>query len=447
MINVTVWLSQIQFFSSLSFMGLFFAIELGLAWVLLLFKLGIGPGRSPAWREAYRLWARVFAIASILALASSMPVLIQLGSIWPGLAEKTGNVSGPLLAATVLSAYVFKSLFSGLMLFGERKLAPWLHTLAVFMVALGATLAAFWITVLQSWMQAPSGAELVDGQYRVSSWADVVFNPLLPSMLAWLCSVAALTTALILVGVSVRQSRRHPVVQGERLAFTTGLWLAFLASLALMASMAGYSCTVAPYQPAKAAATAAHWNSSEPSQVVLFAWPEAGGQRNRAEWALAWSGAEAWLAHDADGRRVGLDRVAGMHPPVALTFWSFRFTLLAGCVVALSSLFLLFWRRFGNRSGKLVPKGWQGVLSTLAYSGWLLVLSSLAYVWVGNAPYVVGSQLTLVQVAGQPGVGALLMGIVLTLVIGLVLLTGFVRLVHYFALYGVVPVTRYRGKA
>ena len=68
-------LSHAQFFLSLGFMLLFLALELGLAWVLLYFKLRTFGSNATAWMGAYRFWVRLFALAFILSFAASMPVL------------------------------------------------------------------------------------------------------------------------------------------------------------------------------------------------------------------------------------------------------------------------------------------------------------------------------------------------------------------------------------
>src|SRR5690606_9590387 len=58
--NTTVWLSQIQSLVSLGFMSLFLLIELGLAWVLLFFRLADRYSPGNAWMLAYRFWVRVY---------------------------------------------------------------------------------------------------------------------------------------------------------------------------------------------------------------------------------------------------------------------------------------------------------------------------------------------------------------------------------------------------
>src|SRR3546814_6945004 len=141
-------------FSCLGFMLRLLVIELGLAWVLLYFKWrSLGPDQA-AWTAAYRFWVRVFALAFILSFAASLPVLIQFGSLWPKLMGKIGNIAGPLLAAGILSAFIFKSCFLGAMLFGQRHLSEKAHGLIVFMVALGVTVSSFWMVALLSWMRS-----------------------------------------------------------------------------------------------------------------------------------------------------------------------------------------------------------------------------------------------------------------------------------------------------
>src|SRR3546814_1441351 len=93
---------------------------------------------------------------------------------------KIGNIDGPLLAAGILSAFIFKSCFLGAMLFGQRHLSEKAHGLIVFTVALGVTVSSFWLVALLSWMHTPAGAVLVDDSYQLGAWSDVLFNPSLP---------------------------------------------------------------------------------------------------------------------------------------------------------------------------------------------------------------------------------------------------------------------------
>ena len=207
----TLSLARAQFVTSLSFLALFLSVALALAWILLFFKLRARMSGNGGWTAAYRFWVRIFALSFVLTLAASVPVLIQLGSLWAGLMDKIGNVAGPLLGYGILSVFILKSCFLGVMLFGQRRVSDGAHTLAVLMVAVGQLVAVFWVLALQSWMQTPDGALLVDGRYQVYDWAAVVFNPSIGWRMAQVALGSALAAAFLIIGVTALQALRRPL--------------------------------------------------------------------------------------------------------------------------------------------------------------------------------------------------------------------------------------------
>ncbi|HEY9281000.1 MAG TPA: cytochrome ubiquinol oxidase subunit I [Eoetvoesiella sp.] len=446
MINSTPWLSQIQFFLSLGFMALFLVIELGLAWVLLFFKIRSHGSRQAEWIAAYRFWVRVFALAFVLTLASSMPVLIQFGSLWPSLMDSIGEIAGPLLAVSILTTFIFKSCFLGAMLFGQRRLSDQVHTVVVFMVALGVTLSALWLIALQSWMQTPAGASFVDGQYQVVDWVGVVFNPSFGWSAGLLAVSAALTVAFLMLGVTARQTFHRSLDESERLVFKTGLAIAMAGVVFLAVASAGLGNIVARHQPAKAAATAGYWHGGTPPSVVWFAWPDANSQRNRA--VLEWRDAGAlWLGQDSLGRLRGLDEFSGMSPPVAFTFWSFRVMVAVGLLMGVLSWLTCLRLRKKNYDPAALSLAWRRVLSAMTFSGWLVCLSGLGYVLFGLYPYAVNGTITISEIAGSTSPDVLLGGIIAYIALYILFLAGFFQLLKHVARYGVVPIARRRGRA
>src|SRR5690625_4717551 len=107
--HATVSLAALHFFLSLSFVAVFFAIELGLSWVLLVFRLRTLGSNQAMWLPAYRTWVRVFALATVLSIAASIPVIVLLGTLWPEFLQKTALLRSPLLAAVVLTTLIFRS--------------------------------------------------------------------------------------------------------------------------------------------------------------------------------------------------------------------------------------------------------------------------------------------------------------------------------------------------
>ena len=156
---------------------MFFALELGLAWSLVFFRVRALAGPHSPWTGAYRFWVRVFALAYIIGFAASVPVFVQLGSMWPELLAKTSTVASPLLATAVGCALVFKASFGGAMLYGARSWPQWLHAIVVGLLAIGSTLTAACLMTLFAWMLNPVGTTFVDSFAQVESWHAIFLQP------------------------------------------------------------------------------------------------------------------------------------------------------------------------------------------------------------------------------------------------------------------------------
>ncbi|MCB5362490.1 cytochrome ubiquinol oxidase subunit I [Pusillimonas sp. CC-YST705] len=445
MTNLPTWLAQLQFFTGLGFLLVFLLIELALAWVLFAFKLASHFAGRPEWVAAYRFWVRVFALSSVLVLAGIVPVILQFGSQWPGLMDKADVVVGPLLLLMMVIGVIFRSCFLGAMLFGQNKLSPWVHTCMVLMTALGITVTAWLGCVLLGWFLHPVGGEWVNGRYLVQSWPTLLRNTQAAWLFGLLLAMAALTAGGLMLGVVARQSLRHPVQIGELTGLRTGLVLGTAGWLLAVGLLAGYAMASASQLPARAAAIMGYWKNNTPAEWVVFAWPDANTQDNHAAWRV--KGGEDWLARDEKGVLVGLERHSGMAPPVALVFWSARLTLLI--VLVMGALISLAWWQLYKRKADLqaVPVRWRRTWAYAAYLGGTAALTGLACLLAGQMPYAVQGKVTLTEVAVPHSLFEVGFGLLLYCLVYGVLAAGFVRLLRHIAFYGVVPVTRHRGRA
>ena len=442
---VPLLLARIQFTTSLSFLALFMALAFALAWLLLFFKLRAhGSGRA-GWTAAYRFWVRFFALSFVLALAAGLPVLIQLGSLWPGLMDKIGNVAGPLIGFGVLSVFILKSCFLGVMLFGQRRVSPWVHTFSVLMVAIGQAAALFWVLVLQSWVQTPAGATLIDARYRVLDWSEVIFNPSLGWNLGLMVLWSLLAAAFLILGITALQALRRPLQDGERFAFKTALVVAVLASTLQIPVLNGAAHVMAEHQPAKAAAAAGYWQSGAMPGWTLAGLPDSRAKSNRYAWTLEHAGG-AWLGRDEQQRYLGLDKYSGMHPPVGLTFWTLRVVLRLGALMLLVSwLTAVLSLRRGLDPASL-PRWWLRVMVGLLYTGGLVVLAGGVFSLVGMQPYAVNATITQTEVLGTTSTTALALGLAGYGVLYIVLIAAFNGMLFHAARYGVVPVRKPGGQ-
>jgi cytochrome d ubiquinol oxidase subunit I len=150
-------LARIQFAANISFHILFPSITIGLAWVLLYFRIRFTLSNNQAWEYAYYFWVKIFALTFALGVVSGITMSFQFGTNWPGFMEMAGNIAGPLLGYEVLTAFFLEASFLGIMLFGKSRVSNRVHLLATVMVAVGTSISGFWILALNSWMQTPAG--------------------------------------------------------------------------------------------------------------------------------------------------------------------------------------------------------------------------------------------------------------------------------------------------
>jgi cytochrome d ubiquinol oxidase subunit I len=445
MMQPTLWLSQLQFFSSLGFVLLFLALELGLAWLLVYFRLRSLGSNGPAWLAAYRFWVRIFALAFILAFSSTVPVLVQIGSLWPALTDRAGNVVGPLVAAGLLTAFIFKSCFLGAMLYGQRRLSARLHTFVVLMVAVGITLSSLWLLSLLAWTHTPTGASFVEGQYMVGNWAQVIFNPALPWYAGFLILSSVLAACFLVSGVVAWQALHHPAEPHQRLAFGVALRTSAVASVLLGALVAGSIPMFLAYQPARAAATAAYWRSTEVPDIVLFGWPDQVSGHTRAALSIPGAGA-SFVANDPKGGLRALDQFSGMMPPVALVFWAFRVAFGVGACMALLS-WLCLWRYRRMSDPAQLGGRWLRTLVAFTFAGWVVLVAGFIYVVAGALPFAINGTVTVTELIGTAPFGAIFPVSIAYWVVYALILLGFLHMLWHTARHGVVPVGRTRGRA
>jgi cytochrome d ubiquinol oxidase subunit I len=196
-------LSRVQFGLNIGFHILFPTITIGLGWLLLYVRVRYERTRDPAWLRTYKLWVKVFALTFAMGVVTGITMSFQFGTNWPGYMNTVGNIAGPLLAYEVLTAFFLEATFLGVMLFGMDRVPGWVHVASTAIVAFGTTVSAFWILALNSWMQTPTGHELVQGEIIAASWLAVIFNPSFPYRLAHMLLASGITASFVVAGLGM----------------------------------------------------------------------------------------------------------------------------------------------------------------------------------------------------------------------------------------------------
>ncbi|MDD3183182.1 MAG: cytochrome ubiquinol oxidase subunit I, partial [Alphaproteobacteria bacterium] len=197
-----VVLARIQFAANITFHIVFPSTTIALGWVLFYFKRRYAQAFNDMWMEAYHFWTKIFALCFAIGVVTGITMSFQFGTNWPGFMNTVGNIAGPLLGYEVLTAFFLEATFLGIMLFGFKRVSPFVHDLATFLVAAGTTVSSFWILALDSWMQTPVGYEMINGKAHAIDWLAILWRPSMPYRLTHMLLASGLTAAFLMAGVS-----------------------------------------------------------------------------------------------------------------------------------------------------------------------------------------------------------------------------------------------------
>lgn len=422
-------LSRIQFGANISFHILFPTVTIALGWVLLFFKLRYDATGDTAWMRAYFTWVKVFALSFAMGVVSGVTMSFQFGTNWRGYMETVGNIAGPLLAYEVLTAFFLEAVFLGIMLFGFRRVSNRVHTLATLLVAFGTTMSAFWILVLNSWMQTPAGFEMRDGVAHATDWLAILFNPSMPYRLVHMLIASGLTVSFLIAGLSALRWLCGDRSESMWKALRTGVFAAALLIPVQIFVGDQHGLNTLEFQPQKVAAMEANWRTGGNVPLVLFAWPDEGARENR--WELAIPDGASWiLRHGAEGVVPGLDDYRGAHPPVLPVFLGFRIMVGTGLLmlaVSWAAAWFL-WRR------KTLPKPLALLLVPMALSGWVATLAGWYVTEIGRQPWLVSGILRTEDALGPVPAGQVALTLAGYLALYVALLAAYVGVLVHLAL-------------
>lgn len=422
-----ITLARIQFAANISFHILFPTITIALGWMLLFFKLRFNATRDEAWMDAYAFWVKIFALTFALGVVSGITMSFQFGTNWPGYMNTVGNIAGPLLAYEVLTAFFLEATFLGIMLFGRKRVSDRVHTLATVLVALGTTASAFWILVLNSWMQTPAGFEMIDGQAFITSWWEAIFNPSMPYRIAHMLVASGLTASFLVAGISA-----YRWLRGDRVpAVMKALRTAVIAAAVLIPGQIFlgdlHGLNTLKHQPEKIAAIEGIWETERGAPLLLFALPNDAERRNDFAIGIP-KMASLILTHELDGELRGLNEFEGVHPPVAKVFWSFRVMVGVGMLMLLVSWLAAFhlWRgRFSPFTARL--------LVGMTFSGWVATLAGWYVTEIGRQPWLVHGILKTADAAGDVTGGMIMTSLAMYLTTYVALLVAYVTVLFHLA--------------
>lgn len=390
-----VMLSRLQFAATTMFHINWPLLSIGLSIFLVVTEsLWLKTG-DPDYYHQTRFWGRLFLLNFAVGVVSGLPLEFQFGTNWSRFSAATHGFFGNILGFEGALAFMLEAGFLGIMAFGWNRVSPRVHLFSTCMVALGASLSAFWIMVANSWMQTPAGGYWADGRYHMENYWRGIFNPDLPWGFSHMWVACLETTLFVVGGVSAWY-----ILQNRHAGFfLKSFRLALLAAIIItplqiwLGDASGRA--VAKYQPAKLGAIEAHWETNPPGQGApwkLLAWPNYQKQRNDWTFLEIPHGLSLLITRSLTGQVRGLrDFPKEDQPPIVLPFYTFR--VMIGIGFAMFGLMLwTIWVWYRKRlTVELLPRQKWLLYAWTAFAplGYLAVEMGWITREVGRQPWII----------------------------------------------------------
>lgn len=249
----SVLLARIQFGMTIGFHFLFPPITIGLAWFVAWLEHRAWKDQDEEILGHAKLFGKLFAILYILGIASGIVMSLQFGTNWSRFSNFVNGVFGPILVAEVLLAFFMESIFFGIWMFGRNRVNPTLHRVSILLVAVGASISAFWITAADSWMQTPAGYSVEGGRAVLTDFWGALLNPSALSRFLHVMASAATITGFFIAGMSAYLLLRSAGGGFARRVLKVGVVVALLSSLAAAGTGVAEAIRLGSQQPEKVA--------------------------------------------------------------------------------------------------------------------------------------------------------------------------------------------------
>jgi len=415
-----VALSRMQFAITSIFHMLWPVLTIGMGTYLVTIEILWLRTKDPDYYRHARFWSKLYVLNFGIGVASGVTLEFEFGTNWAPFSLAVGDFFGSILGFEGAMAFMLEAGFLGIMLFGWNRVPRIMHLFATIMVAFGASLSAFWILVANSWMQTPTGGQMVDGKFVVENYFQAIFNPSMWSSFTHMYLATLETSLFVIGGISAWY-----VFKGRHRGFFSKSLKLAIALAIIVAPLQIYVGHVSgevvyEYQPTKLAAIEARWETvpeGEAAPWSVLALPNPETERN--DWELNVPNGLGYILEfkkELSEPVLGLKEWVPEDRPamVGLIFYSFR--VMAGIGFFFAGIMLLSviqWLRGKLSAENIGQQRWL-------MAGWILA-APLGYIaveagWivreVGRQPWSLYGQIRVADSVSNVPAGTILSSLI-----------------------------------
>ena len=369
---------------SLAFHIIFAAIGIALPLMMVIAEWKWLATNDDAYLLLAKRWAKGTTILAAVGAVSGTVLSFELGLLWPHFMQSAGAVIGMPFSLEGF-AFFTEAIFLGIYLYGWDKVPAWFHLLAGIIVALSGLLSAMFVTLVNGWMNTPTGFLLINGVFtNIHPFVAMLSPAGIPEAVHMILAAytsAGFATAGIHSWLLLRRGRNR----FDEVAI--GIALAVGGSAVLLQSVSGDAVArmVAATQPAKLASLEGQFTTEAGAPLRIGGLPYP--KERVTKYSLEIPRGLSLLAfHNPHAVVKGLDQVSETDwPNVRLVHLSFQTMVGCGSILSLYAI-VAFWL---HRKGKLFYFHFLRVGILLGPLGFVALEAGWMVTELGRQPWII----------------------------------------------------------
>lgn len=377
------------FGTTMAFHIIFATIGVGLPLMILTAELIYQKTKNYEYVVMAKRWTKAFAVLLGVGIPTGTIAGVQLSLLWPGFMEVIGRVM-PLPFQIEIYAFFVEALFMSIYVYAAERISPWLRTLSLALVALGALASAMLITNVHAFQGTPAGFRYENGQIvDIDPWA-AFFNPGFAVSALHVAFSAYVVGAFVVASVSAYKMLRNKYGSQLYRFHQKALMVSIIMGgiFSLLTAINGHESAqfLHEYQPEKLAAAEGLFETQSHAPLVIGGFTDRETKEVKGGIEIPW--ALSFLAGNSfDTVVVGLnDYPEELWPPLFI-HTLFNVMVGIGSLLILLSLLGLAWKWILKKSK--FPKIYLWIL---VFSGPLAIVSiecGWIFACTGRQPWVI----------------------------------------------------------
>lgn len=170
-------LARFQFAMTTIFHFFFVPLTIGLGVCVSVMETRYAMTGDEKYRDLTKFWGKMLILSFSVGVVTGIIQEFQFGMNWSDYSRFVGDIFGAPLAIEALLSFFLESTFLGVWMFSWGRVSKKIHCLFIWLVTIGSMLSALWILIANSFMQNPTGFEIINGRAQMVDFGAIVANP------------------------------------------------------------------------------------------------------------------------------------------------------------------------------------------------------------------------------------------------------------------------------